>query len=142
MVTDAAGQNELFAVTRSGGLDYAWRAAGTGRWTWGAPLAGGSTGQRVRRTPAAVRWPDGLVRVYAQLASGKLGVIGAAGHRWRCRLVRLDPDRRQRARQPGRVDQRQRHPGGGRHRRDPADGLHQLRRRGVERMDRTSAAAS
>jgi hypothetical protein len=79
VVTDAAGQTELFAVTRSGGLDYAWRAAATGRWTWGAALAGGSSGQRVRRTPAAVRWPDGLVRVYAQLASGQLGVIGQRG---------------------------------------------------------------
>ena len=79
VVTDAAGQTELFAATRSGGLDYAWRAAGTGSWTWGTPLAGGSTGQQIRRTPAAVRWPDGLVRVYAQLASGQLGVIGQQG---------------------------------------------------------------
>jgi hypothetical protein len=73
---DAAGQTELFATTTAGGLDYAWQSLRTGGWNWGTPLAGGSSGQQIRRTPAAIRWPDGLVRVYAQLASGQLGVIG------------------------------------------------------------------
>jgi hypothetical protein len=76
VVRDAAGQAELFATTRSGGLDYAWQSLRTGRWAWGTPLAGSSSGQQIRRTPAAMRWPDGRVRVYAQLTSGQLGVIG------------------------------------------------------------------
>jgi hypothetical protein len=77
VVSDAAGQLELFATTAAGGLDYAWQ--GRGGWTWGTPLASGSAGQQVRRTPAAVRWPDGQVRVFAQLGTGQLGVITQQG---------------------------------------------------------------
>jgi Domain of unknown function (DUF1906) len=77
VVADATGQAELFAITTSGGLDYAWQ--GPGGWTWGTPLAGGSSGQLVRRSPAAIRWPDGQVRVFAQLAAGQLGVISQQG---------------------------------------------------------------
>jgi hypothetical protein len=79
VVTDAAGQTEIFVTTKAGGLDYAWQSPGTGVWTWGMQLAGSSSGQLIRRTPAAIRWPDGLVRVYAQLASGRLGMISQQG---------------------------------------------------------------
>jgi hypothetical protein len=76
LVSDAAGQTELFATTTSHGLDFAWRDTSTGDWTWAAPLASGAAGQSVRRTPAAVLWPDGRVEVFARLAGGQLGVTG------------------------------------------------------------------
>ncbi len=79
VVASGAGQTELFAATTGHGLDYAWQDAATGRWTWAAPLAGPPGGQRIRRSPAAIRWPDGNVRVFAQLVSGQLGVIGQRG---------------------------------------------------------------
>jgi Domain of unknown function (DUF1906) len=82
VLSGPAGQTELFVTTASGGLDYAWQSAGG--WTWGTPLADGSAGQQVQGTPAAIRWPDGQVRVFAQLASGQLppgqlGVISQQG---------------------------------------------------------------
>jgi Domain of unknown function (DUF1906) len=79
VVADGAGQTEVFAATTAHGLDYAWQDRASGQWTWGAPLAGGSSGQRIRRSPAAIRWPDGGVRVFAQLTSGQLGVISQQG---------------------------------------------------------------
>jgi hypothetical protein len=79
VIANDAGQTELFATTAAHGLDYAWQDPATGRWTWGTPLAGPSAGQRVRRSPAAIRWPDGKVRVFAQLGSGQLGMIGQEG---------------------------------------------------------------
>ena len=79
VVSDGAGQAEFFATTTAHGLDFAWQNPATGGWTWGTPLAGGASGQRIRRSPAAIRWPDGLVRVFAQLTSGQLGVIGQQG---------------------------------------------------------------
>ncbi len=77
VVSDGAGQAEIFASTTAHGLDWAWQDPVSGRWTWGKPLAGGSA--RIRRSPAAIRWADGRVRVFAQLTSGELGVIGQQG---------------------------------------------------------------
>jgi len=79
VVANAAGQAEIFATTKARGLDYAWQSSVTGRWTWGMPLAGRSSGQRIRRSPAAIRWPDGDVRVFAQLTGGQVGMIGQQG---------------------------------------------------------------
>jgi hypothetical protein len=79
LVSDAAGQTELFATTASHQLDFAWRDVSTGEWTWAAPLASGAAGQSVRRTPAAIQWPDGRVEVFARLAGGQLGVTGQLG---------------------------------------------------------------
>ncbi len=79
VVSDGAGQTEIFATTTAHGLESAWQDPATGRWTWRAPLAGGSPGQQVRRSPAAIRWADGQVRVFAQLTSGQLGLITQQG---------------------------------------------------------------
>jgi hypothetical protein len=83
VVSNGAGQTEIFATTVAHGLDWAWQNRATGAWTWGAPLAGagagGSSGQQIRRSPAAIRWADGQIRVFAQLTSGQLGVISQHG---------------------------------------------------------------
>src|ERR1022692_2157323 len=76
---NGSGQTELFAATVGGGLDYAWQSGPAGTWTWGAPLAGASSGTTVKRSPAATTWPGGLVAVYSQLASGRLGYTSQLG---------------------------------------------------------------
>ncbi len=48
-VVNGAGQTELFAATKSGGLDDAW-LGGTGTWTWPTPLAGSGSGRRPAAT--------------------------------------------------------------------------------------------
>jgi hypothetical protein len=75
VVADAAGQTELFATTTAGVLDTAWQNPRTGHWTWTAPLAGTA----VARSPAAIRWPDGDVRVFAHLSTGALGYASQLG---------------------------------------------------------------
>ncbi len=79
VVSTGRGQAEIFATSTAHGLDYAWQNPATGRWTWGTPLAGGSSGQQILRSPAAIRWPDGNVRVFAQLTGGQVGMIGQQG---------------------------------------------------------------
>ncbi len=79
VVSDGAGQTEIFVSTTAHGLNFAWQNPATGSWTWGAPLAGSSSAEQVRRGPAAIRWADGQVRVFAQLTSGQLGMISQQG---------------------------------------------------------------
>ena len=75
VAADTAGQTELFATTTAGGMDTAWQNPRTGHWTWAAPLAGAT----VRQSPAAIRWPDGDIRVFAHLSTGALGYISQLG---------------------------------------------------------------
>lgn len=82
VVATAGGQAELLASTTAGELDLAWQSRQTGRWHWVTPVAAGT----VLRSPAATGWPDGRVRVFAQLGSGTLGILsqlgGTAKARW------------------------------------------------------------
>ncbi|MEP7024681.1 MAG: hypothetical protein ABJB47_12965, partial [Actinomycetota bacterium] len=75
VVADGAGQTELFATTTAGRLATAWQNPKSGSWTWAATL----TGAKAVQSPAAIRWPDGAVRVFAHLSTGTLGYISQRG---------------------------------------------------------------
>ncbi len=70
VVSAGQGRSEVFASTRSGGLEAAWQACPASGWT---AVPGPPPNRKVHGSPTATVWPGGAVAAFAELAGGELG---------------------------------------------------------------------